>query len=79
MFSYRHFWLEESRDSWGRTGIRDITGDTDNYLGQQFEARVRWNIILGNVRIETGGILLHAKHLADKNSLFGYMAAIFTF
>ena len=79
MISYRHFWLAESRDSLGRTGRQDATGKTDNYIGQHLEARVRWDAVPGNLRIETGGAWLHTENLADENTLYAYAAATFTF
>lgn len=79
MFAYRAFWLAEAKDSWGRTGRRDKTGNSGTYVGQHLEGRVRWNILPGSVRLEAGAVLLDAKNLADKNSLFSYAAATFTF
>ena len=79
MFSYRHLWLAEARDTWGRTGRRDVTGESGSYLGQQLEGRLRWDVVPGNVRIETGGVIFNTRNLADTNTLFGYLAATFTF
>lgn len=79
MLSYRHFWLAQARDSLGRTGRQDATGRTDEYMGQHLEARVRWDVMPGNVRIETGGAWLHTENLADENTLFAYAAATFSF
>jgi len=79
MLSYRHFWLAEARDSLGRTGRQDASGRTDNYVGQHLEARVRWDVMPGNLRIESGGAWLSTKHLADENTLYAYAAATFTF
>lgn len=79
MASYRHFWLAEKRDSWGRTGIRDRSGESGSYLGQHLQLRLRWDVIPGNLRIETGAILLQAKNLSDKSSEYFYTGATFTF
>ena len=79
MASYRHFWLAEEKDSWGRTGIRDTSGDSGNYLGQHLQLRVRWDVIPGNLRIETGTIFLNAKNLSNKNTKYFYMGTTFTF
>lgn len=73
MADYRHFWLEERKDSWGRTGRRDITGDTDSYLGQHLEFRVRWTAAPGNIRIDSGFVLLDSKNLTDTRSDFFYV------
>ncbi len=79
MISYRHFWLAEARDSLGRTGRQDASGRTDNYVGQHLEARVRWDVMPGNLRLESGGVWLRTEHLADENTLYAYAAATFTF
>lgn len=73
MADYRHFWLAEARDSWGRTGQRDVTGDSGSYVGQHLELRVRWSVVPGNVRIDSGVIFLNAKNLVDRNSEFFYI------
>ncbi len=77
--SYRHFWLAEDTDSWGRTKLQDSSGDTKSYLGQHLELRARWDVVPGNLRIEFGGIFLQAENLSDNNSIFAYAGAAFTF
>ena len=79
MVSWRHFWLEEARDTWGKTRLRDVTGETDSYLGQHLEFRVRWDVIPGNLRLDTGAIFLNAEGLSDKNTRYGFLGAVFTF
>lgn len=79
MASYRHFWLAEEKDSWGRTGIRDTSGDSGSYLGQHLQLRLRWDAIPGNLRIETGAIFLQARNLSDKNTEYVYAGTTFTF
>lgn len=79
MVSYRHFWLAQARDSLGRTGRRDVTGNTDRYVGQHLEARVRWDVMPGSLRIESGGAWVHTENLVDENTLFAYTAVVFTF
>ena len=54
--SHRAFWLASDTDAWTTTGInslRDKTGKTSNYIGQQLEltARYDFNSSLG---LETG-------------------------
>lgn len=73
MADYRHFWLAEDKDSWGRTGQRDVTGDSGSYMGQHLELRVRWSVVPGNVRIDSGVIFLNAKNLVDRQSEFFYV------
>ncbi|GJM11869.1 MAG: hypothetical protein DHS20C12_02720 [Pseudohongiella sp.] len=73
MADYRHFWLAQDKDSWGRTGQRDVTGRSGDYMGQHLELRVRWSVIPGNVRIDSGLILLDSKDLIDQQSEFFYI------
>ena len=72
MFSYRLFWLDENRDSLGRSKKRDNTGTMDNYAGQHLELRSRWNP-LESLRVETGLVFLTLKNLRDTNSTFFWM------
>lgn len=78
MVSWRHFWLEEARDSWGKTRLRDVTGETGSYLGQHLEFRIRWDVIPGNLRLDTGAIFLNAEGLSDNNTRYGFLGAVFT-
>ena len=55
---YRLFWLASDTDAWTTTGLRDSTGSSGSFLGQQLEARVRWNVFPKNVRVEMGGAYL---------------------
>jgi len=73
MADYRHFWLAQDKDSWGRTGQRDVTGRSGDYMGQHLELRVRWSVVPGNVRIDSGLILLDSKDLIDQQSEFFYI------
>ena len=73
MADYRHFWLAEDKDSWGRTGQRDVTGKSGDYMGQHLELRVRWSVVPGNVRLDSGLILLNSKDLIDEQSTFFYI------
>lgn len=52
--AYRLFWLASSRDAWTTSGLRDDAGTAGSFLGQQFEARLRFDILVGNLRLETG-------------------------
>ena len=79
MASYRHWWLADTQDTWGRTGIRDKTGKSGRYLGQHLQLRFRWDVIPGNLRIEAGGVYLEAKNLSDKTPKYFYTSATFTF
>lgn len=74
MLSYRHFWLDENRDSLGRSKKRARKGATDNYVGQHLELRSRWNL-LDSFRVETGVVFLALKNFRDKNSTFFWFGA----
>lgn len=76
---YRHFWLAEAKDSWGRTGIRDSSGQSGEYLGQHLQLRLRWDVIPGNMQIESGAIFLNAENLSDRNTEYFYAGTTFTF
>lgn len=52
--AYRAFWLASDRDTWTTSGVRDPSGDTSRFVGSQLELRVRWDVLPGNVRLESG-------------------------
>lgn len=52
--AHRAFWLAEKRDTWVGSGLRDVTGQSGSFIGQQLEARLRWRPIPGLVLLETG-------------------------
>ena len=76
----RGFWLASDRDAWTPAGVRDPAGDSGRYLGTQIEWRIRWDLVPGNVHLETG--LAHlfdggfVRHAPDSNrqgdSSYGY-------
>jgi len=51
--SHRFFWLAEDKDAWTTAGLRDKTGNTDNYIGQQLELCARWDFN-SSLNFETG-------------------------
>ncbi len=50
----RYFWLAERSDAWTTSGVVDPRGKSGRYLGTQFETRVRWEVLPGNLRFEAG-------------------------
>ena len=74
MLSYRHFWLDENRDSLGRSKKLVRKGTTDNYVGQHLELRSRWNP-LESLRVETGIVFLALKNFRNKDSTFFWFGA----
>lgn len=41
--SHRFYWLAEDKDSWTTANLRDTSGRTDNFIGQQLEMTARWD------------------------------------
>ena len=52
--SHRFLWLAEARDAWTPAGLVDPTGGSGTELGQQLEVRLRWQVLPGNLRLDTG-------------------------
>ena len=52
--SHRWIWLESPFDAFTAAGVRDSSGLSGSYVGQQLEARIRWDILPGNCRLDTG-------------------------
>jgi hypothetical protein len=42
--SHRWYWLAEDKDTWTTAGLRDRSGNTDSYVGQQLELNARWDV-----------------------------------
>lgn len=53
-FTHRFVWLESARDAWTAADVRDPAGNSGNYVGQQLETRLRYDVLPGNVRFDTG-------------------------
>ena len=56
--SHRFYWLAEDKDGWTTTGIattmlRDRTGKSNNFIGQQLELTARWDFN-SSLNFETG-------------------------
>ncbi|SVB52031.1 uncharacterized protein METZ01_LOCUS204885, partial [marine metagenome] len=54
MAAHRIYWLASSKDAWTTGGVRDVTGNSGSYLGNQQEIRIRWDALPGNLRLESG-------------------------
>ncbi len=52
--AFRGYWLAARRDAWTTAGVRDPSGRSGSYLGSQFEIRVQWDVLPGNLKFETG-------------------------
>lgn len=84
---YRGLWLDESRDSFGSTGLRDTTGRSGTFAGHQIEGRARYWLVPGNIRLEVGAAtLIRGDYLNtvpgrtnEGDTLYGYTDLTFTF
>ncbi len=63
--AHRGYWLASDKDAWTVASIRDPQGDSGRYLGQQLEARLRWDIYPKNLRWEIGGTYLFKGEFAN--------------
>ncbi len=85
--AHRGYWLASNKDAWTVAGVCDPQGDSGSYLGQQLEARLRWNIYPKNLQWEIGGAYLFKSGFADDapnandegDSNFLYSQFIFSF
>lgn len=83
----RGLWLDSATDSFASTGVRDSRGLSGRYAGTQAEARLRYWLKPGSVRLETGGAaLFKGRFLAeapnaprDGDSRYAYADVTFTF
>ncbi len=66
MAALRGIWLAESRDFWFPAGIRDTTGAAGTHVGEQLEARLRYDIVPNSLRFELGGAYLFAGSYQDR-------------
>lgn len=52
--AHRAYWLAERKDTWVGGRLRDPSGQSGSYVGQQMEARLRWKILANLITLETG-------------------------
>ncbi len=52
--AHRLFWLAQSKDAWTTANIRDVTGQSGDFIGHQIEASVNWQVIPKNITLEAG-------------------------
>jgi len=85
--AHRWIWLESPFDAFTAAGVRDASGRSGSYVGQQLEGRIRWDIIPGNCRLDTGvptlfkGSFLENAPNANPNgdTLYAWVEWTFTF
>lgn len=58
MLTYRLMWLADRADAFSTTGVRDPTGRSGSFAGQQVDARLRYWIAPGKLRFEIDGVWL---------------------
>ncbi len=79
MFSVRGFWRASITDTWTTAGINE----SNPYIGTQIEGRLRWDILPGNMRMETGFVHLISGDLmnaVNRNDVtYGYFQAAIKF
>ncbi|MDH4383812.1 MAG: alginate export family protein [Caulobacter sp.] len=84
---YRGLWLDQSRDAFGSTGLRDPAGRSGTFAGHQIEGRARYWLVPGNIRLEVGAAaLIQGDFLksvpgrtGEGDTLYGYSDLTFTF
>jgi len=87
MVAYRHLRLAAARDQWIATGVGDASGAAGRNIGQQLELRVRYDVLPGNMFIETGGAYLFAGDFLEdapnsrggQDTRYGYLEMIWNF
>jgi len=56
--SYRALWLAERTDSFSTTGVRDASGRSGAFAGNQLDGRLRWWVRPAKLRFEVDGVIL---------------------
>lgn len=56
--SYRAVFLASERDTLTTAGVQDASGASGNFVGNQIEARVRYDLVPGNIKLEGGAAYL---------------------
>jgi hypothetical protein len=84
---WRELWLDSTTDSFSRTSVRDPAGASGRHAGRQYQARVRYWVLPGQMQIDAGGaVLAKGRFLTDApnapatgNSVHGYLDLNFFF
>ncbi|MEL6663728.1 MAG: alginate export family protein [Pseudomonadota bacterium] len=86
-FYYHAAFLASDTDSWVIARLRDPTGQSGNFIGHTLDARARYWLVPGNVRLELGASALIFGEFAKDvpggpegdRTLFGYSMVTVTF
>jgi len=55
---WKALWLASDTDAFSTTGVRDVTGSSGNFAGNQIDARVRYWLVPQTLRLETNLVYL---------------------
>jgi hypothetical protein len=66
--AHRAYWLAQSKDSWGTSGLQDKTGRSGDFVGHQLEFNVRYDFN-SSLNFETGWTHLFKGQFAKKAPL----------
>lgn len=58
MAAHRLVWLASARDAWTTAGLRDPSGASGSFVGQQLELRIRVRLVPQTLTVELGGAML---------------------
>jgi len=64
---HRLLWLASDTDSWTPAGLRDATGNTNGYIGQQVEIAGRWDVS-SSLNLEAGWTRLFKGEFATQTA-----------
>lgn len=56
--TWRAMWLAERADAFSTTGVRDASGRSGSFAGQQLDGRIRWWLLPRRLRAELNGVWL---------------------
>lgn len=84
---HRWIWLENPSDAFTAAGVRDPSGRSGSFVGQQLEGRIRWDVVPGNCRLDTGVTALFKGSFLDRapnanpngDALYAWVEWTFTF
>ncbi|TNF08257.1 MAG: hypothetical protein EP323_01745 [Gammaproteobacteria bacterium] len=81
----RHMSLASSKDGWTKAKLRDPSGHSGTDLGDQFEAKVVWDVFPGNLKLMVGFTNLFAGDFAKNvsgekfDTHYGFLQTVITF
>ncbi len=63
--AHRGYWLADKNDAWVAARVRDSSGNSGRFIGQQSEIRVRWDVVPKNIHAEAGAAYLFKEEFAE--------------